>query len=68
MPSQQSRAVIDLGSLFRYGRRSQNPQFTNQGGHLLRYHSYAVIPKSFHEKAGTCQDGFFFFLPEIFFV
>jgi hypothetical protein len=25
-------------------------------------------PKSFHEKAGSCQDGFFFFLSEVFFV
>jgi hypothetical protein len=30
----------------------------------------AVIPESyamsFHEKAGECQDGFFFFLPGVF--
>ena len=43
-----------------------NPMF---GVHLGSESSCcARMAKSFHEKAGTCQDGFFFFLPEIFFV
>jgi hypothetical protein len=29
--------------------------------------SCIIFPKSFHEKAGTCQDGFFFFFSGGFF-